>query len=683
MTDIAILQRVLDLFSNDEIWELQFADSIGVINAKSLTVETLEDEIIDCLSGYDIKRGDLRSIERHLEIEQLLEAKGHLHSNALLYLKVLDYNLGNKLRSFTGAVDRWKKSIELVRSLSRTMQRAPFSVENPEVKIKADILRNLRSFGYEFPMKIGRFSPTESDIARFQDSIRARFNRIGGAGLFFVLDNVSRTYDTDTERYLLQFPSPTIETKKPGIPWGYIFNVALSYLGNKESPSKGTFTKAVNQIVNIATTFYAALEFESFNRFAEIYKRSTESTQELIERIAFSQHFTIEQISISDVYALLSGLIEERGYDATDAERILLRIINWCLDNLTNERFNPGHSLHLGIRFRNNQLADALSPDFPREEVEEIINHLTLNVSELNSGYIHPIQTGNKNYYKYPFVKVNNDYFFLNANFFAKGFYLVWLKWLTDENPKNEGVVGKLFEGYFAKLLSSCNITFAHNVEYLLSREDRANLGIKAESAECDFIIESASTIYFIEIKKKGITGLSMSGNEVAALIDMSDSFLHGISQALLHEYCLRTHGVLKFKDSTMLFLNGRKVIKIHMSLFDHIGLQDSIVIEHFMRAVLKCQYTCSQQGAIDNFYKRQERFRAICSTPIINECYKDGKLSMTCRSLSLPFMLYLSKDIKCVEDFDKAISMLTHVSFGFHDLRQEYSAVKRISHSS
>lgn len=74
---------------------------------------------------------------------------------------------------------------------------------------------------------------------------------------------------------------------------------------------------------------------------------------------------------------------------------------------------------------------------------------------------------------------------------------------------------------------------------------------------ECHLIIETETTILFLEVKKKTLTPEAPSGNIIKATQDVSKSLLHGLAQSGLHELLLRTKGEINFRDGTRLYLKN------------------------------------------------------------------------------------------------------------------------------
>ena len=117
--------------------------------------------------------------------------------------------------------------------------------------------------------------------------------------------------------------------------------------------------------------------------------------------------------------------------------------------------------------------------------------------------------------------------------------------------------------------------------------------------------------------------------------------------------------------------LGNRKVIKIHVSLFDHYGLHDSVFLQHFLRSVLHCEFSTGNSDDLQAFIKQQKKFRDVANTELMRGVYKRGFL-LTFASFSLLHFLRVLKRTSSTEQFCREIAMTLTATSSTRDWYQE-----------
>ena len=627
--------------------------------------------IKELLAGEDITYEQLRRVLRHIELTNQLSEEANEHINALTFLTGIITFLGIRLPKYNCDKAKWLKAKHSFDAIMSSPGKEHVYVPSSSIVNKALAIRQLRAFGYEIPICIGQFFPTSRDIVRFSNAMQYRFGKLGSNAVAVVLNAYQQYYEPILARYRVQPFQPVLGDVKTQVPWGYLLNVALSYFGSDIKASQQIIEKTFLDIEKLAKLFFAVLEIQPGSRFEVLFRPGLESIDTLRDAILYHQHFALEQLPIDVMREMLEGF-NKHCPSLGVLEKLYVAILKW-----TCSKIAAGSKPCTCFLFSENELLQNLESSFLPNDILHALSNLSHDVKTLNLGYCNPMNNSQKNYFSKPFIKKGNNYYLLDANLFSKGFYHVWHNSFSASNPKDDGAIGDVFETYFLELLQKKNVEVAHGRKYTIGADVRKALGIQSQEGECDFIIEAPQTILFIEAKKKEITAQAMAGNPAKALTDMAQSFVHGVTQACLHEYCLRKKGMLSFKDGSSLQLKGRNVLKIHLSMFDRGILNDRVFIIKFLNAVLAYEYSCPQPKLLNDFQKYQNRLLKICCSSIMQSEYKNGKISMSCISLSLPQMLYLLKDVHSTESFSEAVLQTAFTSWGSQDWYQEYSCAK------
>lgn len=658
------LDSVIEFLSNDSLWSL---DVVTKCNDKKTPAQLAEDELVRKikmeLQGDDLTPYDVRLIRRHFELEQELSGE---HRNVVAFLERLFvwYGIGNGVDSpkkYSKNKDNWLAAKEHLCKLVR-FSCSYHDVEiNGEIKIKAAAIAKLRKRGYEIPHVRGRFSPSESDTSRFANEIEERFRKLGRKATYLILNELNETcFNAITNRYNFHAAPTMVGNPELQTPWGYLLNVAFANFSKPCTLNPKGISQLYFEVKELSKLYFGVLELQVLTTFAAVYRPIEEWIDELVENVTYDQHFAIEQIPCEEMLELLNGIVNHSSDSMRSA--IYLSIMEWvCKSKIKLNSLN----------FDRQEICKALRNRFSSQEVDEALSELSTDACDLNCGYLDPMDVTKRNYFKKPFVRNGGDYILLSKYYFAKGFYLSWLENRCADKAK----VGGVFEDVLVDLFNDHQVEFIHSAEYVIPMNVRRELSCTSEKEECDFIIQSDDSVYFIELKKKEITAKAMSGAAVDALIDMSRSALHGLTQAFTHEYCIRRWGKLDLvlKDGTQqtVTLGNRKVIKIHVSLFDHYGLHDGVFLQHFLRSVLHCEFSTGNSDDLQAFIKQQKKFRDVANTELMRGVYKRGFL-LTFASFSLLHFLRVLKRTSSTEQFCKEIAMTLTATSSTRDWYQE-----------
>lgn len=639
------MRIALEFLSDDDLW--------GTETVVSCEGDCSKEHVIALLSGDDFAEEKFGAIFRHLEYENLIVAGSHV--NALNFLNgIRGYGLHH--RSFSHSKDRWKKAFSVFMMLEKKEGISLPYEPNKEAVLKSEAIKALREYGYEIPLKDGAFAPTPVDAVRFAESISHRMGRIGGKAVPHILSRIESLFIESIRRYDF-YPEPaTIKDPKVMAPWGYLLNVALSFFKCKSDAKDNKVSLEIDKIVSLATKYFLAMELQPFSKFEYMLRPRQESLEELRYATLYQQHMAIDQLPIDDALNLISGLMSH--LPANMELSAVLAILKWTAEKCK--------SVGGGLGFYAKDLLCEIDKTrgLSDDVILETLHELSTPIDGLNTGYAIPEDVSKRNFYKRPFIKRADQYILINPYFCSKGFYHVWLR-LYDDNKR----VGTLFEAFLSDSFAARSVMFMGGKKYKISADDRKALSITSEEGECDFVIESDKTIYFIELKKKELTGEAMAGNDLVLLQDLTKSTLVAFKQSLMHEYVLRKHGKIEFQDKSVLELKGRRVEKIHLSLFDRFVLHDHVLVKRFVECACNYEFECkAKPEGLKDFEKVQSALRSIMMSPEITSAYAHGGIALSFRSFSLPQFLSILKKTTSTSSFVEQLDALRCISTGVRD---------------
>ena len=260
---------------------------------------------------------------------------------------------------------------------------------------------------------------------------------------------------------------------------------SLSYVAKPCNAHPSELLKIYALLKDRAKLFLGVMELQVMSKIEAVYRPPEECIDELIENIVYEQQIGIDQLSIREMYEVLSGLI--RHSKENRKAKIYLAVLKWICGRASN--LKP-------IVFDARELKKHLPCEFEYREIEEALLELSTPKNELNAGYVIPMDVEKRNYFRKPFVKSGTDYQMWSAHFFAKGFYHAWFQNCCEQKKH----IGELFENAVEDLFRAQNVDAIHSGKYKIRFEIRQELSSKSEEAECDFIVEGHDVIYLVEI---------------------------------------------------------------------------------------------------------------------------------------------------------------------------------------
>lgn len=549
--------------------------------SSSAVVEHLRDQIISRLftsirPPADAQRSILSSIYRQLLLEHFaddVEILAHFSVVSLL----TDYRPKSMYPADLDDESAWVAAIQAVKDVLHLQPQNHLADEDflrfvhGRVLRQAIAVRVLRGHGYPIKTRDGDVTILEDEqtrlFARFDDLAAS----LGGTGLITnILRQRASSYDLQMERYLL--PRRTDGRRPAADPIGYLINLALRHT---ESGSQALDPNAAfNELLNLTSAYCALHDLESYNVLDTIVY-SLDGLLELAHRLAlYDSLFGLVQWRWSDLpwflnelFACVSG--EEAtaalGMTITEATQILRAIGTSSTGppDFSVSLFDaPGVKLQLGLHT-------------DEQQITRLFSELTAPAP--NTAFLAPEDQQNAEILEYPFIRAEGALAMLPPPLAAPAVFNAVCNSIHRVVPDVHTRLGSSFEDLVEHLLAKAGVGAV-----------RGYYTAEGKRLECDLVVETSTTIIFIELKKKILTRRARGGDIISVLCDLAASLFAAQLQLAVHEKNLRALGTLNIVDAdghkvAELERGERSIERVALSLQDFGALQDRSLIRDFL----------------------------------------------------------------------------------------------------
>lgn len=622
-------------------------------------------ESLKCVKDCELNSYLIRKIKDHFLLEYFYNGSSLEHYHSLDVIKNITHGHGS-IKSFAEETS-WKIAIQAAldyNELSITYS-TPKSLKehNPGIYNLAKAAKYFKKKGYDVKIRQGKVIIDEADLKKIFKEIEGTIRILGGLEVIEnILKQFSSTYDKELNRFNL---NRTIGFgKDPLIPIGYLFNLAGKQTNSNlmiKYPEMWNYY--YNYLLEISRQLGVIFDAQPYNYFQLMFK-GPRTIIEFIQEIAIFDHiFSLVQLRHSDVPRILNGLF--KGIDSTEMKREL----GFDLDQLINVVeiiFKLSKRNFIPFVFD----ISSLKYHGDISTLKKILNSLSLDSDKVNKNFIHPLDKCNL-FFK-PLIKNKDKYILLNKSWNSPSFYESLASELRSKRPwkhLDDVIIGPSLEQFIKSELTRNKIIFKSG-----------SYKIGSISGECDVIIESKSTIIFIEIKKKSLTRASQSGDDVELILDLSKSLLDSQLQIGQHETLLRKEGNIEFEDGSRLYLKDREIERITLTMLDYGGFQDRSVINQILKVMLSVDFSVGIPKYESDFKKlkiKTDKLKKQSEKLAIYDESFDKYPFFNCWFLSLPQLLILIDDSTDTESFVNQLKKVKHIRFMSLDFYFEYSKLK------
>jgi hypothetical protein len=622
------------------------------------------------LTWYDLKALNNQLIRRHIVEGCCLEP--YLDIIQVLLDEIRTVAVGQTFHSFAHESE-WVRVLQDIKDLFELGQA--YGVEDvhamfPRIARTADKIRWLRNAGFSgISIKDGKFDITSDGLLTLVNSIEQDIKEMGGVDIAEkALLAIAQCYDKKQARYHLgRKCNTTGQQVSPQLPVGYLLNLCVK---SENWFTKGNITKdKLDILCNKLVALGCRYDVQPYSTFELEFKTSRNIVGFLQEISIYDSLFTMKQQRSTDVCKIIEGLFDwvndvtmQKAFGCTMEQ--LLEII----------------SVILAIPL--SQKTAFFSDDFICKKISNVKENTVVDVLEIlthkspgpNQSFSKPNDMREVDFWFKPLLRSDKKWCVLDASLCGGAFYESIAAILRKITNTVDDEIGYAAERFIKAELDKRNIKNVSG-KYKCLGKDR----------ECDIVIDTADTIFFIEIKKKPLTRNAQSGSDISLLVDVSKSLIDSQIQLGNHEILIRGNGSLKLEDSPgsyyQLKLNKRNVERISLTVSDYGGIQDRRVISQLLAIMQNIELS-----SIDTKYQKDIK-------DLNDKCRELNKQTLELKSLnalglipyfncwflSIPQFLVLLDDVNSGEDLKKKMFHLRSCTFGSLDFYFELACMDKL----
>jgi hypothetical protein len=680
MIDLPEFKRLVDS-SADNITPIrgelsQLYDYVGLPAATSWRLNTVTDELYNKIRGRF--HSDQKAVWRNCrQLRNELIYAHILSKEALEPYNVILECLQDALRapaSVPPAEDDWAGAVgfayDHVRlhpwsdanryELTHVRQ---FAVARAALQLKK---RGFEIISGEGNLRVDPASETRL-IARLEELTKATGGINVASNIFSIIDNA---YDVQQQRFHLVRRAPSVPGGvEPNVPFGFLLQLAAKHPALPRS--REGIDQSWRELAELAIAYAAVFDVQPYNQFELMFKDYWSIVPFLQEVALYDSLFTIPQIRPRDAIKIAGGLLEwldpnkeqSGGWSIAQALTVAQQTLNLAATSRGPVLIELG------------QLTAPCKP-IPAKAIgrilERVFSHSLLGA---NQNFAKPYEPPGPDFTFKPLLKAGDKkYWLLNPSACATGFIEALFSPLREANKGFDDRIGLAIEDFLRKELESCGVA-VFSGKYLDGGKEW----------ECDLVVESAQTIFFLEIKKKPLTRRARAGTDVDVLLDLAGSLLDAQLQAGGHELRIKANGYLDLADesgrTTRISLNGREVERIAVSLFDFGGFQDRILLKLFLENTLGITYGThdpSRQRKFDALNDKVVELRDQHKRLVALEPEAARQPFFHCWFLSVPQLLVLCDSVKSNDDFRAGLWKTRPVWFGTMDFYADHATINK-----
>lgn len=675
------MQGLIDIFANnDDAWALdkelrseytQVAEEYGYIFGSSKTKREVEkflvDEIIKQITGVDISSAELNGVINHFHLKYAISPRQE-GAHALFFLRAIRA-CTQAQPYYTTSEKGWAKAKTLLQayhSLSSTP--ADYTLPNDFIDLISTSIIYLKNKGYKAEIVRGQVALSLEHELKILNRLQREFKKLGALGLDTLIHDMSlRHYDKDSGRFFLR-PEPSIGRELClNTPWGYLFNLALANL-HRPRLAKNKY-ETYCEVTDLARHYFGTKRLQTFTKYEDMNHTPQTILKAITRQIEYDQQFAIDQIAVPHMNKIMFGIFTSPKLANINLS-LYLEIYAWSSANATHDKL---FIFDLDTVFR------ALNYRYLRSSIKAALDRLSFSISQINKGYLRPEHINLRNYHQRPFVSVEDRYAYANPNLCGYGFYSSLLE-LCKEKGINGKLIGDITEDLFGNALRDRGISFFENQKYKIPLDVRDELQINSKERECDFIIETKSTVIFVELKRKTLTSDARSGSPLHSMIDIAQSLLHAQAQAGCHEYMLRRNGEIQFLDGSKIELKNREIERVAVSMFGYFGIQDGFFVSQILNNVIGGEINSETPDADEKINIHLREINHQFNTDLFKRTYGDtANKFIESRFFSIPQILELLSNSSSNEEFETELNRTKHCGTNCKDWFVDYHFLRRL----
>lgn len=560
----------------------------------------------------------------------------------------------------------WLTAIQMARAAEILSPRVDF----PNLRLEAVTAAagRLSAAGYTLEVIDGSFHMPPGDLDRLCRDIDRRIGLLGGRGVLEHLCGILK----DHEPWVLGRVAPgRLSTPLPSVPYGYLFQLAVRRLGLQ--PTRGLDAGEVwRTLYQDVTDLCATIDIEPYSNLENIAPSPWRLPEWLGSIALFDHLFALRQWPPSKAVGLLTGAL--RDIDLTSAEAAL----GWTLEDVV--RLMEATILQVGPMPTHWTLGQIRALGFPEAVWSALERDFVHAAGSFSLNYLTPGDAGRAEMDFKPFFALPGAILAVTPALAAFAFYEATTRAIRNTRlvADFDGQVGHTIEAVVAEALRAKG--FAVTVQGLKYSEPGGPISV--EKGECDVVVETDELIILIEMKKKPLRRVSMGGDAVAGLVDLSTSLFEAQAQLARHEHHLLTHGRIVFHDGSILEHRGRGIERIAMTWLDYGGLQDKTVLDKVFQGLMGREISAPglTRKTAEAFADLNAHIAALSreAEALVELGKIPHALFINCWFFSVPQLLMIIDDVETPQALVKRLSTLRHMSFQTLDLYRDFAMARR-----
>jgi len=616
-------------------------------------------------SETDLESLDVELLEKLLVYESVLENIDNWeYLNITSQLK----QLNKPLKPFSDT-HSWKRGIQHIKDKIHIEQELNSDPDTQMEMLRerfprhfdvANAANELRSLGCQIYLEENSIKYV--GLEKIAMDIEEDIKKLGGItvmnGIFNYLE-VYGHYNNQFNRFIITRQlGPAPHHTEPLTPYGYLLNLAAKY--PFETVDSLVNAKKIEVLVNQAKLLSTIEDVQSYNKFDNIFTGVKDFEAYIRNTALFDTIFTFPSTDFNDVVDINKNLFKWVDNSVFESQYgFTIDMINKVSEAI-NKMANRVGPIYIYLSKLKKQV------DLPLETIQKILTSISHEIDTVNRDFIKMSEYNFINFGEKPLIKITaTKYLLYDKSWCATAFYEVIASLVRNQKgvkDQSNNEIGVAIEKYVYQKLEEKNISFI-NGNYVDGTP---------EKGEVDLLIESPKAITLLEMKKKGLTRLAKSGDQLKLVIDLAKSLFNAQIQAGRTEILLRKDNKLSLTEKTevrTVNFEDRQIERIALTLWDFGSFQDRMVINKILSMLSTKDVSCMDTDSLESknikdIQSKQVKWKTQAEElSKIDPTFNDFPF-FNCWFLSLPQLLLILKYCDSNERFEDALLSTKHVSF-------------------
>jgi hypothetical protein len=586
---------------------------------------------------------------------------------ALLLRQVLNGKRGNS----PSQKSDWTRAVQLASIYaSGSYVGLPASEQwrsDVRVSTLSEAIRELRSRGYAiYLLPNGDIEIPESDSGKLVEDIERLAQSLGCAVASSAAQSMGKHLSSITGRFNIGRTGHTVDIDaKPQVPLAYLYQLGLRYSSNATTVSNPEAAYAdLVCLVTCATTLLDTY----IGVFEQLHLRACDFMATLQKSLVYDSVFLVAQAKPAHAREFiewmlsqeaLSNLRDSDGRTSASVLAVALMLLTKC------ERGNQYD--FIAIRAEDAAYASGLDLRPANDLLLDVFSHQ----AGANQKLTYPPRDNDVDAAFRPLVPTHQGIALQPSPLAARAVVNATLDWCRSNGKASnfdEKVVGPLFERFVREALRKRNVDVF---------EGKYQFG--SAQGQCDAVVVCDKSVVFFELKSKLVSRAARSGDDVKALVDLSQALVKPQKQAMERHAFLLENGVMTLSsddgNSSTVTKGDREVLKLSVTRGELNSLHDRPFLQHFFRVGCTSKFSTTdpkQQKSLEDLNNLFAKFNIAAKRA------GEGDLNARfpfarCWSLSVFQLLTILERTTDNDSFDRELQRTRRMMTPRRDFYAEY----------